>query len=88
MRAVCLYKRESDYGREVEEYLTDLNRMGAEIEVEAIEPETFEGESLARAYDVVRYPAILVLADNGSVVGSWIGLPLPDMEEVVYYLNS
>lgn len=88
MRAICLYKRETDYGREVEEYLTDLNRMGAKIEVEAVDPETYEGESLARAYDVVRYPAILIIADNGMMVESFIGLPLPEMEEVAYYLNS
>ncbi|MBQ3306174.1 hypothetical protein IJH02_01930 [Candidatus Saccharibacteria bacterium] len=88
MRVVCLYKRETDYGREVEDYLNDIGRMPTKSEIEAIDPETIDGEIMARARDIVRYPAILALDGNGSVVQEWIGLPLPPIDEVVYYLNS
>ena len=88
MRVVCLYKRETDYGREVEEYLNDIGRYPTNTKIEVLDPESTEGESLARAYDIVRYPAILALDGNGSVVQEWIGLPLPPIDEVVYYLNS
>ena len=88
MRVVCLYKRETDYGREVEEYLTDLGRMATRTQCEVLNPETIEGEMFARARDIVRYPAIVAVDNNGSVVQEWIGLPLPSMDEVAYYLNS
>ena len=89
MRVVCLYKRETDYGREVEEYLNDIGRYPTNTKIEVLDPESKEGESLARAYDIVRYPAILALnSTDGSVVQSFIGLPLPEMDEVTYYLNS
>ena len=88
MRVVCLYKRDTDYGLEVEEYLRDVNHHETRSRIEEIDPETVEGEILARAHDVLRYPAILALDNNGSVVQSWIGKPLPMIDEVVYYLNS
>lgn len=88
MRVVCLYKRETDYGREVEEYLNDLGRMATKSECEVADPESIDGEIIARARDVVRYPAFLALDTNGSVVQEWIGLPLPPLDEVAYYLNN
>lgn len=88
MRVVCLYKRETDYGQEVEEFLRDIERQATEDKIEVFDPETIEGEMIARARDIVQYPAIVALDNNGSVVQSWIGLPLPAMDEVVYYLNS
>ena len=89
MRVVCLYERETDYGREVEDYLDEIARSNASGEVEVMDPESMEGEMFARARDIVRYPAIVAVDSNtGSVVQEWIGLPLPPMDEVVYYLNS
>ena len=88
MRVVCLYKRETDYGREVEEYLGEIARAATKTEVEVLDPETIDGEMFARARDIVRYPAIVAVDNNGSVVQEWIGLPLPAMDEVIYYLNN
>ena len=88
MRVVCLYKRETDYGREVEEYLGDVSRAATKMEIEVLDPESIDGEIFAQARDIVRYPAFLALDNNGSVVQDWIGLPLPPMDEIIYYLNN
>lgn len=89
MRVVCLYKRETDYGREVEEYLDDIARSNVGNGVEVLDPDSTEGEMFAQARDIVRYPAIVAVDSNtGSVVQEWIGLPLPSMDEVIYYLNN
>ncbi|MBQ6355290.1 hypothetical protein IJJ18_02640 [Candidatus Saccharibacteria bacterium] len=88
MRVVCLYKRETDYGREVEEYLSEIARSSTRDEIEVLDPESVDGEIFAQARDIVRYPAILAVDNNGSVVQDWIGLPLPPMGEVIYYLNN
>lgn len=85
MRVVCIWRRDSDYGRTVEEWLTEFERRtGAEIE--SLDPDSREGESLCRAYDVVEYPTILALNDDGSVLSLWRGQMLPTFDEVNYWV--
>ena len=52
MRVVCVWRRESDYGRAVEEWLSEFERRTGR-EVEDLNPDTKDGESFCRAYDVV-----------------------------------
>ena len=86
MRAVIIWRRESDYGRTVEEWIRDFT-MIAGREIESVDPDSNDGEMFARAYDIVEYPTILGLDDSGKVLDSWRGLPLPRMNEVAYYAN-
>ena len=86
MRAVIVWRRESDYGRAVEEWIRDF-AMIAGREIETVDPDSTDGEMFARAYDIVEYPTILGLDDFGKVLDSWRGLPLPRMNEVAYYAN-
>lgn len=46
-----------------------------------------DGSSLARLYDVMAYPAILVTRDGGELVASWQGTDLPLMDELAAYAN-
>jgi len=39
MKVVCVYKRETDYGREVEEFLNEIARKGLPSEIEVLNPE-------------------------------------------------
>lgn len=89
MRVVVIYKRATDYGREVEEWIQELKvRKGQDSEIEEVNPETRDGDAMAQAYEVVQYPSILALDDTGRVLSSWTGLPLPRLDEVAYYLPS
>lgn len=85
MRVVCVWRRESDYGRMVEEWMTEFERRTG-AEVESLDPDTKDGQSFARAYDVVEYPTILVLGERGEVVAMWRGQALPMFDEVSYWL--
>ncbi len=86
MRAVCVWRRESDYGRMVEEWIGEFERRSGR-EIESVDPDTREGEGICRAYDVVEYPMILVLKDgDGGVVASWKGKELPRFDEVGYWM--
>jgi len=79
------YRRESDYGREVEEYLHDFERRtGKELEV--IDPDSARGADMCRTYDVVEYPTIIATGTDGQVQGMWRGTPLPTIDEVSYYV--
>lgn len=53
--------------------------------VEMVSLNTRDGAATATLYDIVAYPAILVLANDGSVLSMWQGMPLPLMTEVAGY---
>lgn len=55
---------------------------------ELVSVETREGADMARVYDVVQYPAVLVLADDGTLSKYWQGDMLPLMDEVAGYLHG
>lgn len=84
MIAKVIYRPNSEHSRIVEEYMHDfLHRTGTELEV--VNPDDRDGQSLCRAYDVVEYPTIIALSEDGQLQNSWRGLPLPTINEVSYY---
>lgn len=86
MRVVCVWRDQSDYGRAVEEWMTEFERRSGK-EIESLDPDTKDGESFCRAYDVVEYPTILALGDDGAVLASWRGTMLPLFDEVSYWVR-
>jgi hypothetical protein len=84
MRAVVIYKEESDHAREVIDYLADFQRQTGR-ELETIDPETPDGADFCRTYDIVEYPTIAALSDDGILQTLWRGRPLPTISEVSYY---
>lgn len=86
MRVVCVWRRESDYGRAVEEWIREYERRTGR-EIESYDPDTLDGETLCRAYDVVEYPTIMVLDDRGAALGVWRGKQLPLFDEVSYWVS-
>jgi hypothetical protein len=85
MRVVMVWKDYTDYAREVTDWLGDFRRRTGK-EVESLDPESRDGESFARAYGVVQYPTVLAVDGNGVEHQRWVGLPLPLIGEVGYYL--
>lgn len=86
MRIVIVYKEESDHAREVFDFLRDFEtRTGRSIE--EIDPDSVRNEFFVQAYDVVEYPTILAITDEGKVLNQWKGRPLPLIDEVSYYLR-
>lgn len=84
MKAIIVYRSNSEHGRAVEEYLRDFLRQTGK-QLETLDPDTKEGASLCRAYDIVEYPSVLAMSDDGHVQNSWRGLPLPTINELSYY---
>jgi hypothetical protein len=85
MRTIIIYKEETDYAREVIDYLRDFKRQTGH-DIETIDPDTPEGADFCRAYDVVEYPSMIAISDNGTLQNMWRGLPLPTISEVSYYV--
>jgi fructoselysine-6-P-deglycase FrlB-like protein len=87
MRVVMLCRKGEDYTREAEEWVADfMHETG--IEVEELDPDTYEGEHFASAHDFVAYPTVAVLGPDNVVLNHWDGRPLPQFEKVTYEMRS
>ena len=85
MKVVILYRPVSEYARAVETFIHDFKARNPTVNVEVLNIDEREGIALAVLYDIMRYPAILALAGNGSLLKMWQGGELPLMNEVASY---
>ena len=85
MRVVVVYKQETDYARRVDEFLGDFKRQTGR-DLETLDPDTRDGSGFCETYDVVEYPTIIAISDDGQIQNQWKGLPLPTIREVSYYV--
>ena len=83
MRVVCVYRDNEDYTRSVDEWLENLRRQTGH-EVEIMNPD--ENTGFCETYDIVEYPTIIALDNNGGVLNMWRGRTLPLMNEVLFYM--
>lgn len=86
MKVTIIYKDASDHAREVLDYLRDFERQtGKKLEV--LDPDSRDGASFCRAYDIVEYPSLIATDAQGIMQNLWRGRPLPKIEEVSYYVD-
>lgn len=85
MRVAVIYRYESDHAREVLDYLRDFERQTGHT-LETIDPDSKDGADTCRAYDIVEYPTIIAISDDGHMQNMWRGRPLPTISEVSYYV--
>lgn len=90
MRVVVVTKPAMDYSRSVDTFLEDFARQTGRT-LEVLDPESHNGESFCRAYDIVEYPTIVALGNVGGmemVQHVWAGATLPTINEVNYYASQ
>lgn len=85
MRVVVVYRQETDYARRVDDFMADFSRQTGR-ELESLDPDTRDGSGFCSTYDIVEYPTIIALSDDGQIQSQWRGLPLPTISEVSYYV--
>ena len=85
MRVVVIYKEETDYARQVTDYMRDFERQTGH-KLEELNPESKDGISFTGAYDIMEFPTVVALSDDGRLQSMWRGLPLPTISEVSYYV--
>jgi hypothetical protein len=83
MRVVCVYRDNEDYTRSVDEWLENIRRQTGHV-IETMNPD--ENGGFCETYDIVEYPTIIALDNNGGVLNMWRGRTLPLMNEVLYYM--
>jgi len=87
MRVVVVFKEQTDYARTVLDFLRDFEHQTGH-NLETIDPDTEEGTNFCNTYDIVGYPTIIAISDDGQMQNSWTDLPLPTISEVSYYVQQ
>ena len=87
MKACILYRPKSEFARMVEDYARDFKRTKA-LDIELIDLNTREGDSKAKLYDIVRYPCLMIVQENGQLIKNWQGENFPLMNELAVYLHQ
>lgn len=87
MKTVVLYQPDSEFSRAVEEFIHEF-KSRTPFDVELINVDGLQGDSMAQLYDIMQYPCVVVIRDDGQLVKSWSGTPLPLVNDVVGYLKQ
>ena len=82
-RVICIFRDNQDYSRSVTEWLENFRRQTGR-EIETMDPD--REPRFCEIYDIVEYPTIIALGDDGGVLGIWRGRDLPLINEVLYYM--
>ena len=85
MKVLVLYRPNSEHGRLIEDFIHEYQRHHDSVRLQVMNVDTREGSATASLYDVMQYPAILILQTDGYVQKIWQGEALPLMDEVVAY---
>jgi hypothetical protein len=87
MKIVVLYRPNSEYGRITEDFVRDFqSRHSTKLELQSLD--TREGDATASLYDVMEYPAILIIENDGYLTKIWQGPSLPRMDDIASYSLS
>lgn len=89
MKVLVLYRPNSEYARVVEEFIRNFEaRTDGSHRLEVLNLDSRDGNAIAMLYDVMQYPAVLVLQGDGSLQKSWEGGTMPLIDEVVAYSRA
>ena len=87
MRVAVLYRSNSEQERPVMEFEREFeHRTGRSLNL--LDLNTRDGAAMATLYDIMQYPAVLAMSNDGSLLQLWQGDNLPLMNEVMYYSQS
>lgn len=88
MKVVIFNKPASEYDSAVKEYLREFtHRTGKNLEV--IDADSVEGIAKAELYDILQFPALAALRDDGNLQQAWTEFEKwPTMNELTYYTKD
>jgi len=87
MRVVVITKENTDYAQTVDTFIADFERQTGRT-LEVLDPDSLDGSSFCRTYDIVEYPSIIALGSDGQMQNVWAGAMLPTISEVSYYATQ
>jgi hypothetical protein len=88
MKVLVLYRPNSEHGRLIEDFIHDLQQRVDSEKMEVLNVDSRDGSAMASLYDIMSYPAILVLQTDGYLEKCWQGDSLPLFDEVAAYIHG
>lgn len=88
MKVTIFYRPESEHARSVEEFVHEFERRYPDSPITLQNIDTKEGSGAAEVYDVMQYPTVLALSNDGTTLQRWDNGLMPLMGEVAYYANQ
>ena len=85
MKAVILYKPNTEKETSVLEYVREFARVTGRP-IELMDVDTVYGIEIAKLYDIMQFPAIVVFKDDGEYIRSWLERDSwPTISELSFY---
>jgi hypothetical protein len=88
MKVLILYRPNSEHGRIIEDFIRDFRDHVSTSHLEVLSLDSRDGSAMASLYDIMEYPAILVISYDGLLQKCWIGQQLPLLDEVISYARG
>lgn len=89
MKVLILYRPNSEHATTVEAFVRDFEHQhNPGNNIELISVNTRDGAATAALYDLWAFPSIIAVAEDGRIMATWQGEPLPLMNEVAGYMRS
>jgi hypothetical protein len=85
MKVVIVYRPDSEHARAIDTFIHDFGSRNSSIKIEVVDVDGRDGIAMVSLYDIMDYPAILAMAEDGSVLNMWEGSDLPLIDEVASY---
>ena len=87
MKVLVLYKERSEHRQAVEEFMRQFKQAHPEIKLETMDIDNRLGYATANLYDVMRFPSVLALRNDGTALQTWEGEEnIPQLDEVAAYV--
>lgn len=88
MKLLVLYRPNSEHASAVERFTAELERRSIGDKLEMCDVDSRDGVAKVTAYDIVQYPAILALDNDGHLLNGWYGTEFPLLDEVMAYVHG
>lgn len=81
-----LYREQSEHRQVVEEFLRQFRNLHPQAGIEVMDVDKREGIAAIKLYDITRYPSIIALRNDGSILQAWQGEDnIPRLDDISYY---
>lgn len=85
MKAIILYQPNTELETSIQEYVREFAQETART-IELIDSNTPSGVEIAKSYDILQFPALVAVKDDGSYIESWAERDKwPTISELSYY---
>lgn len=85
---LIFYRVDSEQRRDVDEFVHEFKRRYPELELTLTDVDSPRGSQEAEIYDIVQYPTVIAISNDGATLQRWDAGLMPLLNEVAYFANQ